>query len=342
MTEMTHHMTKTSERSLPGTDTKKVLDSMLQAAVIAPSAHNTQPWQFIVKGDQLEVYVDQSRCLPASDPINRQAYLSVGCALMNCVVAAAEQEYDVTTSLLPDSNDVRFAARLTIKKGLVDEPLAQLATYIGPRRTDRSPYDGKDLTETEQQLMPTLHNSHVLLVSDKEQKDKIAALSHEGTFTALGQREFKNELAHWVRNNWTKQKDGMPGYATGIPAPLSLIAPLLVRILPLHKQEAIVAQRQISTASSIVVIVTAGDKPIDWLQSGMVMERLWLEATRAEVAVMPQTALIEGSAEVRQGLQQVLKSDRVPQAVLRMGHSTLSTRPRELPRRSVEDCLRLA
>lgn len=329
----------TKEKS-PATDISVVLDKMLAAAVIAPSAHNTQPWQFASKNTELEVYLQQDRCLPASDPTSRQAYLSVGCAIMNAVVAAAAQGYHAYTALLPDDSNKQLAARLTITASNADKQIAQLERNLQTRRTDRSPYDKQPLTETELQAMPSLHESSVVVVHSIDQIKRIAELSYEGTYTALEKSAFKKELAQWVRNNWTKKSDGMPGYATGIPAPLSLIAPLLVKVLPLHKQEAPVAKEQINSASAIAVVVTAGDEPLDWLQAGMVMERLWLEATEAGVAVMPQTALIEGSIAVRQKLQQLLQTSRLPQAVLRLGHSTLSALPRELPRRTVNDCLR--
>src|SRR5689334_5194591 len=46
----------------------------------APSKHNTQPWQFVVRDDALELYLDPDRALPATDPQRREMVISCGAA----------------------------------------------------------------------------------------------------------------------------------------------------------------------------------------------------------------------------------------------------------------------
>ena len=41
-------------------------------AILAPSSHNTQPWRFIVNGDELLLCADRTRSLPNIDPFDRE------------------------------------------------------------------------------------------------------------------------------------------------------------------------------------------------------------------------------------------------------------------------------
>ncbi|HEY9484846.1 MAG TPA: nitroreductase, partial [Micromonosporaceae bacterium] len=54
---------------------------------MAPSIHNSQPWRFRVAGDRIEVMLDRDRLLSAIDPTGREAWMSVGAALLNLRVA---------------------------------------------------------------------------------------------------------------------------------------------------------------------------------------------------------------------------------------------------------------
>ena len=62
---------------------------MLSYAILAPNSHNTQPWKFEIdkKNRYLHIYLDWQRTLQYSDRYNREAYISLGCALANLIVA---------------------------------------------------------------------------------------------------------------------------------------------------------------------------------------------------------------------------------------------------------------
>ena len=209
-----------------------------------------------------------------------------------------------------------------------------LFAAIEQRRTDRSIYDGQPLSAAERAAITGAHKE-VLLVEDREQINVIAELTEQGTADTLSRRDFKEELSHWVRNNWTKQADGMPGYAMGIPAPLSLVSGFMVRFAPIHKQEAPKTKEQMRSASAVAIITTEHDTPADWVRAGQLLEVLWLNATTAHLAAAPLVAAVEAGESIRTALQQILATNLKPQSILRLGHTYLKASPR----RSVEDCL---
>jgi nitroreductase len=57
------------------------LRAVVDYAVLAPSGHNTQPWQFKVVAETLELWADRRRALPIVDPHGRELTISCGAAL---------------------------------------------------------------------------------------------------------------------------------------------------------------------------------------------------------------------------------------------------------------------
>mgnify|MGYP002621026290 CR=1 FL=1 len=306
---------------------------ILSSMVLAPSAHNTQPWQFRVGEQQIDIVVDEARHLAVSDPTGRQTYVSLGCAIMNGIVAAAHQGQVAQVAYLPEQG---VAARVTFVAGDPNQHVTNLCRAIEDRRTDRSIFDGTPLDDSEQEALKATYDAAVHVAT--KQREAIAELAAAGTVSTLQRADFKEELSHWVRNNWTKQPDGMPGYAMGMPAPISLLAPFMVKVAPIHKQEGPKTREQVASASLIAVIATEGDTKADWLKAGELVEQLWLEATAAGLAASIITAPIEAGDEFRTKLQQIIGTERYPQTMIRLGHSK-QTNLRATPRRSVEDCL---
>ena len=74
----------------------------LAYAVLAPSAHNTQPWLLdLQRPNELDLYVDRTRLLPETDPPFRQIHISHGTFLEHLDMAARELGYDLRSHLLP-------------------------------------------------------------------------------------------------------------------------------------------------------------------------------------------------------------------------------------------------
>src|SRR6266496_1085366 len=72
------------------------LHFLLQYAILAPSSHNAQPWQFRITAEGIEVLPDLSRHLPIVDPFDRELWMSIGAAITNLRVAAAHFGFDTT------------------------------------------------------------------------------------------------------------------------------------------------------------------------------------------------------------------------------------------------------
>src|SRR5258708_8145859 len=60
---------------------------VVDAAVNAPSVHNTQPWWFYGADHEIGVHADDERKLPIADPDGREMMISCGAALFTSRVA---------------------------------------------------------------------------------------------------------------------------------------------------------------------------------------------------------------------------------------------------------------
>lgn len=65
--------------------------------------------------------------------------------------------------------------------------------------------------------------------------------------------------------------------------------------------------------------MTGSDAPVELIRTGMLLQRVWLEATRQEVAVHPMSQLLEESP-YKAEIQGKLGLSKPVQMVLRLGY----------------------
>jgi len=118
----------------------------LAHAILAPNAHNMQPWLVdLSEADAITLYVDRTRLLPETGPASRQIVISHGTFVELLVLAAAAEGYSaaVTPFLrgpFADTPDDRPVARIDFHR---DPAIAvdPLAAQIPHRRSNKEPYD---------------------------------------------------------------------------------------------------------------------------------------------------------------------------------------------------------
>ncbi len=132
---MTEHFTAVGSLSA------EQLRSVLTAATAAPSLHNSQPWRFDCLPSAIELHIDHSRDLPATDPDHREMMLACGAALLNLRLAIRSLGIATDVRILPDPDRPGLLAVIrpegTVRASLVDR---QLAAAIARRHTNRRPY----------------------------------------------------------------------------------------------------------------------------------------------------------------------------------------------------------
>ena len=70
-------------------------------AVLAPSGHNTQPWRFQFRDDEVLLRVDHGRCLEFSGRIAGEPHTSLGACLETMRMAAQGLGHELLIELHP-------------------------------------------------------------------------------------------------------------------------------------------------------------------------------------------------------------------------------------------------
>src|SRR3712207_4297660 len=76
--------------------------AVLEAAGMAPSLHNSQPWSFRPASDLIELHVDPARRVPVADPDDRELRIACGAALFNLRIALRGRGVRPDVVRLPD------------------------------------------------------------------------------------------------------------------------------------------------------------------------------------------------------------------------------------------------
>jgi len=308
------------------------LPALVQAASLAPSSHNTQPWLFRIDGRTIDLLADRTRALPVNDPQDRELTISCGCALFNLRVAAAAAGFEAEVALLPDASDADLLARIQLKSTAATQGIAELAAAMAERRTYRQRFacaavDPLALRALEDAA--TSEGATFTVFDSAEKRIDAAALVAEGDAIQWANPSWRRELAAWMHPR--RRGDGLALPSLAIPA-----AQAVVRTFDMGRGVG-AKDRQLADESPLLaVLASKGDAACDWLIAGQALQRILLVGVRhgLQASYLNQPVQV---AALRPRLQQLSGSPGHAQGLLRIG-----TPERSLPaaaRRPLADIL---
>lgn len=298
---------------------REVALSLVDAAILAPSSHNTQPWIFRLADEAIHLFADRTRALPVNDPEDRELVMSCGCALFNLRVAAGHAGLDarVLPAAASAHPDLLGSVQLHSTADAPDlEP--DLFDAVTARRTYRQRFERRAVAPTviaELDKAARQEGTHLHLLSTQADRLHLAALVAEGDATQWANPNWRRELAAWMHPR--RRGDGL--ILPGLPA---AIAQAVVRTFDMGEGVA-AHDRQIVEESPLLAVITSeGDNQSDWITSGQGLQRTLLLAAShgLQASFLNQPVQIPS---LRRNLRQTLRTGRHPQAILRMGYPTV-------------------
>ena len=307
---------------------------LIRYATLAASGHNTQPWQFAIKADAIEIHPDYTRSLPVVDPNHRELWISLGCALENLLVAARATGYatEVTYTNTADYIHVRLNA---------DTPQpSRLFDVIAHRQNTRSVYDGqpipsKDLDDV--QALPLEPGVVLRYVLNPSELETVLDYVNQGNLHQYADQAFLAELIDWLRFNKKeamRSLDGLFSRTSGNPEVPRWLGRLFVAGTK-PQQQADADAKKLRSSPGAVVIASAADDKAAWVRTGQVYERLALKLTALKIKSAFLNQPIEVT-ELRAQFQQAMGLSASPQLLVRFGYA--NPMPRSL-RRPVEQVI---
>lgn len=324
-----------SKTSLLAHDLKEILNY----TIMAPSGHNTQPWKFKVEGNNIKMYPDFSRRLPAVDSTNRELFISLGCALENLTLAANEFGYDTNIAFEFSTEGPEYI-NINLTKGQPKH--SALFKAIPIRQCTRNKYDGVKVIDSKlQKIKETCvqDGADVIIYANSPDVEKMLLLIKEGNTIQFKNKQFLGELKSWIRfskSEAEEKKDGLRSASLDNPSVPRWLGSLFMDLFLTVNSQNDKDEENVRSSAGLLLITTKNDDKESWINAGRVYQRFALLAASMNI----KNAFMNQPVEVNE-LKIKLKKDfsldgRSPQLLVRFGYST--TMPVS-KRRNLEDVL---
>ncbi len=305
-------------------------------ATMAPSTHNTQPWRFEIGQSSILVLPDYSRRLSMLDPLDRELWISLGCAVENLVLALEHLGYRPTVDLSHLDEDrivVAFGAKKTPRR-------SELFEEIPRRGTNRGKYNSLPIPATELDDLRALAlepGVRLRLVTEAKDRSRVLKLVMQADAEQMARPGFREELSHWIRFNdeeARRKRDGLGSEAIGLPHGPRWLGSFVLKNAPLAATPRTRKDRVLVTSSPAVLLIESEEQTrAAWVATGRSFERVALHLSRRKIQLAHLNQAVEMPG-VREKIVKAMQAEGHPQLLLRLGYAPEA--PRSV-RRDVEE-----
>jgi nitroreductase len=272
----------------------EILRNVLEAAILAPSPWNCQPWRFEI-GDGAVHVIHPHRSPLLHDIDNHATLISFGAVLENIVIAARSAGRPSSIEYFPEDGNPYFVAELRFEEAS-PTPADPLADAIPKRRTTRSPFTRRPLDrETAVALRSVIAGDDRLrlhLVDAPFEKRELSDLLIRAERIMWGNLATRRTLLSRMGSG-----DLPPDQVVGGRWRRWWVEHLLRRrwrdkINPYFLLRNVSRRKILVRTSHIGVVSLAECEPRAYLDAGRAIQRMWLELTARHASVEPLCDII--------------------------------------------------
>ena len=281
---------------------------MVEAAAMAPSLGNMQPWRFSFKGGELSLFHDVERSGGPDHVVGREnAYIAIGAALENLSIAAGGAGRDAEISLFPDRTRPDMVARVRLLPRTGTKAADPLLEQIGKRATNRKPGSRQSLSPMHAQVLTAAarqSGARLQLCQDREKIGELAKLLGEADrlrwFSPKLHAEFYSQI-RWTAGEAARTRDGLDTRALDLdPGTRATYQLLRSYDVVKHMRDSggggvitMLAQMLVPTSGAVGFLTIEGNGPEAFVRGGRAMQQVWLTAGALGLAVHPWTIVLD-------------------------------------------------
>jgi molybdopterin/thiamine biosynthesis adenylyltransferase len=278
------------------------IDKLIDAAIIAPSAGNNQPWKWFYGKGTLLLFHDKFRSWSWGDYYEMGALMSLGTAIENIHLQASAISLQDQVQLFPLPGNTELVATISFSPLGAAIPIdLSLAKGISTRATNRGVGQRLKLNSTFlTEMKNAVHDDDIKLYYTEndsqidELSDIIAECDKVRLLNKLGHEEFYHEI-RWNKEEALKTKDGVElasvdisqGEIAGFKVAGDWNAVELLSQWDKGNAFKKMSVKSVKSASAMVLFTIPKFDQSGLLKAGRAVQRAWILANQRGVAVHP-------------------------------------------------------
>jgi len=322
---------------------------ILELASMAPSGHNTQPWEIVIKKDgSWIIQINEDSLLPALDPHRRESLLSIGAFIQNLIYGAQSLGYSADLSFLCTNMTDKDIVRIIIEKS--DKNHSDFFERIMLRRTVKSDYKEDSISMEDIDILKSLVHQEDIEVffypGGSQECQYINGLQILSNIQQVNREDVQKELANWIR--WDNEsiynnRDGLN------PDSLELTGIAKWFVQTFYNENSVLSdsfktstmkkiEEMVSKHGGWMIISCRSDDPVNILKTGMAFEKIFLHVRELNIGLHPMTQPLEESP-FDSNLKNELDIKGIPQFILRLGYIDNYPEPKSI-RKSIDSFIK--
>lgn len=278
--------------------------SLIQAAIYAPSADNSQPFQFHWQNDNtLELWIDAERSGKASDNRFILSDIALGAVIENIVICAESLPLATNIDYFPyGDKEQLLVAVIYFLPSEHTAPKECLVDEIPKRCTDRRfPFKGPIKAKTIELLTNAAkqHDCNLLSFTTKKSIKRVLPVIQQAETIRFKSKILHQELFSTVHFNNEQSKEGMPISVLAIEKPAQPLFKQMKKWSVMNFVNKIGGATMLGVRSvripilfspALVLITMKNKDRLSVIKAGRAIQRVWLQATQQGLSIQPYAA----------------------------------------------------
>lgn len=295
-----------------------LLEEFVKYGSKAPSSHNAKMWKVLIDKEKstLDICIDSTKIIPKVDPMNREAWISIGAFYQNCAFIAHDYGYETFLYNKKDTVVISFKEMEQITDTI------KYRRAIEARKTTRKKFKKEDIDFIINPLL-NKYNNVFYVRNDTELFEDIVQLSKKANAIQINNWDKRKELAECI--NFKKNElEKMNLKNLGLNTFERLVFKYFVNENRFTNSSFIRKQYLENTnslydqCSGFLIITSKNQNQKDWIESGILLEKIWIYLTQMNIAVQPISQVLEEEPYYSELKNKLLKNGEI-QMILRLG-----------------------